>query len=222
MSREPIDGVQVLLRVARESLECASDIEAIPEDATLATDLREIVGGSSAALSDLYDSTVARLYSLARAVLHCPQDAEEVVCDVFLFVWRNGHRYDAGRGTVMGWLTMMTRSRSIDRLRQRRSTVSLDDEQAPLSAGWLPVDPECLEKYLDQFEANSDIFRVLALLSPVRRRLIALAFFDGLCHKEIAMATGLPLGSVKSHIRRTLKSMRTMLEIAPNFNAAPG
>lgn len=185
------------------------------EEAALAAGIGQIVGGNAAALSTLYESTVARLYSLARSVLCCPLDSEEVVCDVYLFVWRNAHRYDAGRGSVMGWLAIITRSRSIDRLRQRRTAVSLDDDQASLSARYLGVDTNSPDEHLDQFQANSRVLQVLALQSAVRRRVIALAFFDDLCHEEIADATGLPLGSVKSHIRRTLKIMRTNLETSP-------
>jgi len=212
MTIERMEGVSMDLRAGREGANCASSVRETSEEAALATGLRQIVGGNAAALSTLYDSTVARLYSLARSVLRCPLDSEEVVCDVYLFVWRNAHRYDAGRGGVMGWLAIITRSRSIDRLRQRRRAVSLDEDQASLVARYLGVDTHSPEEYLEQFQANSRVLQVLALQTAVRRRLIALAFFDGLCHEEIANATGIPLGSVKSHIRRTLKIMRMNLE----------
>jgi len=202
-------------RVDGEASALSPAICAAADEATLATQIQEIADGEVSALSALYDATVARLYSLARSVLRCPHDAQEVVGDVFVFVWRNAQRYDPERGSVMGWLCIITRSRSVDRLRKRRTSQSPDEAQASGGAGLAGVDLETPEDCLRQFEANSRVSRALALQSPVRRSLIALAFFDGLCHEEIARTTGLPLGSVKSHIRRSLKSMRTMLEIDP-------
>ncbi len=201
-------------RVDGEASALSPTICAAAEEAALATQIHKIADGEVTALSALYDATVARLYSLARSVLRCPHDAQEVVGDVFVFVWRNAQRYDPERGSVMGWLCIITRSRSVDRLRKRRASQSPDEAQASRGAGLAGV-VETPEDCLRQFEANSRVSRALALQSPVRRSLIALAFFDGLCHEEIARTTGLPLGSVKSHIRRSLKSMRTMLEIGP-------
>jgi len=200
-------------RVDGEDSGCSQASRAAAEEASLATEILQIAAGDASALSALYDATVARLYSLARSVLRCPHDAQEVVGDVFVFVWANAQRYDPGRGSVMGWLCIITRSRSVDRLRKRRASQSPDESKASGGAGLPGVDLETPEDCLRQFEADSRVSRALALQSPVRRSLIALAFFDGLCHEEIARATGLPLGSVKSHIRRSLKSMRTMLEI---------
>ena len=173
-----------------------------------------IVDGDAEALSALYDATVARVHSLALSILRCPQDTEEVVCDVYLFVWHNEVRYDPGRASVMGWLAILTRSRSIDRLRKRRGTVSLDDEHP--SALQFPsiTDSESPEAALRRLEEGRMVSGVLRQQAVVGRRLITLAFFHGLCHEEIAAQTGLPLGSVKSHIRRTLRRMRTSLEKA--------
>lgn len=190
-------------------------VKASVDDAALAIEVRRIVGGDASALSALYDSTVARLYSLAGSVLRCRLDAEEVVGDVFVFVWRNAQRYDSERGGVMAWLSIITRSRSIDRLRKRRASPSWDGAHRSQWAGFPAIDLETTDDCLRQFEADSRVSRALASQSPVRRTLIALAFFDGLCHEEIARATGLPLGSVKSHIRRSLKSMRTKLDVGP-------
>ena len=136
----------------------------------------------------------------------------KIVCDVFVYVWQNSHLYDAGRGTVMGSLSVITRHRAIDRIRQRRHTVSLDDDSAHAFSRNLTANTESPDQFLARFEETGLVYRALALQSPLKRRLIELAFLGGLCHEEIAASTGLPLGTVKSHIRRTLKSMRTTLE----------
>jgi RNA polymerase sigma-70 factor (ECF subfamily) len=73
-----------------------------------------------AALGELYDATVAKLFGLARAILRNPADAEEVVCDTYTQVWQTARLYDASRGSIMGWLVTICRSRALDLLRQRR------------------------------------------------------------------------------------------------------
>ncbi len=187
-----------------------------PEDAALEAAVIAIGSGNRAALAVLYDATALRIYGIARSALHCPWDAEEIVGDVFMYVWQNAHRYDAGRGAVMGWLTMITRNRSIDRFRLRRSMVSIDDETTYAESRTLTANTESPDQFLARFEETALVYRVLALQSPLRRRLIELAFLRGLCHEDIAMTTGLPLGTVKSHIRRTLIRMRTTLQMATN------
>jgi RNA polymerase sigma-70 factor (ECF subfamily) len=211
--RERIKVLPSVLQVEVETGVCARAARAASEEAALVVEILRIAGGNAPALSALYGSTVARLYSLARSVLRCPDDAEEVICDVFLFVWHNARRYDPQRGSVMGWLLIIVRSRSIDRLRKRQTSVSAHDGMVSSRERSSALAAETPEEILRHFETNSRVTGALALQSPVRRSLIILAFFEGLCHEEIAEATGLPLGTVKSHIRRTLKSMRKTLDI---------
>lgn len=169
--------------------------------------LREMAAGNEAALSALYGHTVSQVIGITRAVLWRREDAEEVVCDVYTRAWQRAKTYDASRGSVMAWLAVMTRNLAIDRLRQRRDTVSLDVVPAPLryvasaAAGTGP------EQIVAQFQAGHAVHRALQSLSPQRRQLVDLAFFQGMTHQEIADAVGLPLGTVKSHIRRALVAL---------------
>ena len=218
---ERIKVLPSVLQVDGANAACTRADRADSEEAALVIEILRIAGGNAPALSALYGSTVARLYSLARSVLRCSDDAEEVICDVFLFVWYNARRYDPQRGSVMGWLLIIVRSRSIDLLRKRQTSLSAQDGMVSSCEGSSAVTAETPEECLRRFEANSRVSRALASQSPVRRSLITLAFFNGLCHEEIAEATGLPLGSVKSHLRRTLKSMRTTLEIDSARTAVP-
>jgi RNA polymerase sigma factor (sigma-70 family) len=206
---------------SRRDLSAVSVSRARKDDAALVGIVLEIALGNSDALTALYESTVSHLYAIARCVLRCPRDTEEIVGDVFVYVWQNSHRYDTSRGAVMGWLSVMTRNRAIDRIRQRRNNLSLDDQSAgPLSRS-LPIDSDSPEQCLARREDANLVYRALALQTPLRRRLIELAFLGGLCYEEVAVTTGLPLGTVKSHIRRTLKSMRAALEVAPHNARAP-
>jgi RNA polymerase sigma-70 factor (ECF subfamily) len=167
-------------------------------------------GGQARALEELYDATVGKLYALASAILRNAQDAEEVVCETYAYAWSNAARFDANRASALGWLSMLCRSRALDRLRQRRATARrLDvvalDEIADARADQ-PFD------ILDLMEQSSSVYAALLQLTPERRHLVSLAFLKGLSHQEIAHATQLPLGTVKSHVRRALVQLREALE----------
>jgi RNA polymerase sigma factor (sigma-70 family) len=164
--------------------------------------------GDQAALSSVYQQTVARVFAIARSVLGSREDAEEVVCDVYAHAWRHAISYDASRGSVMAWLAVMARNRALDRLRQRRDAVSLDDERHAALTASLVSDGLGPEQLLSQTQAGSAVHRALQTLTPQRRRLLDLAFFQGLSHQEIADASGMRLGTVKSHLRRALAALQ--------------
>ena len=180
-----------------------------------AGDLASLVGriaaGDKAALSMLYESTVAQVVAMARAVLRSKEDAEEIVCDVYVHVWQRAADFDANRGNVMAWLLIMAKNRAIDRIRRRRNTVSLDDEREAGLASTLVSAELKPDEILSQFQSGSAVHRALAALTPLRRRLLGLAFFRGLSHQEIAESLDMPLGTVKSHVRRALTTLQTAL-----------
>lgn len=163
-----------------------------------------------AALGELYDVTVAKLFGLARTILRNPADAEEVVCDTYTQVWQTAARYDSSRGSIMGWLVTICRSRALDLLRQRRVRERTAHVESELHSQSL-----CTESgpddMLDTLQQNSAVYRALATLPAVRRRAVALAFFQGLSHEEIARLMNLPVGTVKSHIRRALAALQAEL-----------
>lgn len=172
--------------------------------------LDRIAAGEQTALAELYDLTVARLFRLATLIVRNRQDAEEVVCDTFTQVWRSAGEYDPSRGTALAWLLMICRSRAVDRRRRNRSGL-------PVSSCGGAVDTEasqelCCDEALQALEQDSAICRAISRLPPLQWRLISLAFFQGLTHDEIARDTSLPVGTVKSHIRRALAAMRAELQ----------
>lgn len=186
-----------------------------PESASirdLASFVEGMRSGSERALEELYDSTVGKLYALASAILRSVEDAEEVVCETYAYAWANASRYDAGRGNVLGWLLMLCRSRALDRLRQRRAsraTVGVTElEGTPAASADQPDDILCL------MQQHSAVYAALSKLAPERRQLVSLAFLQGLSHQQIAQVTGLPLGTIKSHVRRALVQLREAMEDA--------
>jgi RNA polymerase sigma-70 factor (ECF subfamily) len=170
--------------------------------------LQAMARGNQAALSGVYQQTVAQVHAIAMRLLRSKEDAEEVVCDVYVHAWQHARTYDSQRGTVMGWLAVMTRSRAVDRLRQRRDAVSLDDDRQESLAASLVGEALGPEQVLAQFQSGTAVHRALRSLSEQRRYLLGLAFFQGLSHQEIADATRIPLGTVKSHLRRALAALQ--------------
>ncbi len=165
--------------------------------------------GDQSALEALYDATCSRLYALAMAILNNREDAEEVVCDAYAQAWREAARYDAARAAPLGWLTVLCRSRALDRLRQRRQhpfIVQIEEADSVADPSATPDD------LLSKLEHGSRVHAALANLPPERRELVALAFLRGLSHQEIADLKKLPLGTVKSHVRRSLVQLREALD----------
>lgn len=178
-------------------------------DAQIAAWIDRVVDRDERALAALYDATLSRVYGLVLRVVRKPAVADEVVEDTYFQVWRQAARFDPARGRALPWLLGMARSRAIDALRReaRFQHDSLDLETAPeIEGAALPVD-----ELLDAARGHADLHQALLLLNAQPRQLVALAFFRGLSHEEIASHTALPLGTVKSQIRRALGTLRQVL-----------
>jgi RNA polymerase sigma factor (sigma-70 family) len=185
------------------------------EDADLLKCVDGVAGGDEAALAKLYDATVSRVYGVALRIVRQPESAEEVVTDVYMQVWKDAARYDASRGRVIAWLLIIARSRSLDFLRRADEAFSHPEPLTLVSEaednGSGP--PDLLAATRD----SSALQQALQVLTPIQRQLLSLAFFKGLSHSEIVEHAGIPLGSVKTHIRRALAELRKTLEIDPAF-----
>lgn len=172
--------------------------------------LARMANGDEPALADFYERTVAKAYGLAVRIVGVAAQAEEVVADTYHQAWREARRYDAARGAPMAWLLMMCRSRALDALRARDPAMLHEDpaslvEEALQPRGGDPVD------LLAACEERATLHGALAQLSPPQRQMVALAFFRGMTHEEIAAHAALPLGTVKSQIRRALDVLRRAL-----------
>jgi RNA polymerase sigma-70 factor (ECF subfamily) len=185
-----------------------ADISA--DDARLAGWIAAIVGHDERALAALYDATCHRVHGLALRIVQRQALAEEVVEDTFWQVWRQAARFDATRGRPLTWLLAMARSRAIDALRRdqrfRHEELPEDDLADAGSAAPPPQD------LLDATRGQAALHAALLKIEPRSRQLVALAFFRGWTHEEIAEQQGLPLGTVKSLIRRALIALRHHLE----------
>lgn len=165
-----------------------------------------VVRQDQLALAKLYDAMAGRVYGLALRITRQVQTAEEVTEDVFWQVWRNAPRFDAARGGAMAWILTMARSRALDALRRTDRAVALNEQHFAALPG--DADPQDL---LAAVQREHRLHVALRNLDPLPRQLLALAFFRGFSHEEIASQMSLPLGTVKSHIRRALLRMRPLL-----------
>jgi RNA polymerase sigma factor (sigma-70 family) len=168
-----------------------------------------IVNGEEAGLRELYDASVGRIYGLALRITGRAAEAEEVTSDVYVQIWRDAARYAPDRARVLTWMLTICRSRAIDFLRRRDLTEALpEDDELAAAHSAVGNDPQDL---LSAVQSNGALHAALAELAPLQRQLLALAFFRGLTHDEIAQHCDMPLGSVKTHIRKALGILRARL-----------
>lgn len=175
--------------------------------------IRAIAGGSPDALARLYDRHAATVFALARRIVSRQEDAEEVVQDVFAQVWRQAARYCDARASVAGWLVMLARTRSIDRLRARQARPDEDRGVEPAPGLPLPSSDPDPETVAVSAENARQVRAACAALPEAQRSLLELAYYEGLSHAEIAERTGVPLGTVKTRIRTAMETLRQKMDV---------
>ncbi len=169
--------------------------------------------GNDAALENLYDQTIGKVYGLALAITKSHEDADEVACDVYTQVWVKARDFSETRGCGMAWLMIICRSRSLDKLRsnQARAAISYLDSSKQAEPETELMDPEVT---LSRFQQSAGVTRALGALSSIQKQAVMLAFFRGSSHGDVAATLGLPLGTVKSHLRRALQSLHNTLNLS--------
>lgn len=164
------------------------------------------------AFSRLYDLQSPLLFGLACRILARRDEAEEVLQEIMLKVWREASRYDPARGSARAWLVMMTRSRCLDRLR-RRSTAMRRESPAGESLDYTPDDSLMAVEEMSRAEERVAVRQALDSLPEAQRSALEAAFFEGLTHAEISAQTGEPLGTVKTRIRLGMMKLAETLKV---------
>ncbi len=196
--------------------EGTSELHYSPKAKELSGNDRVLIGligqaakGDEAALGILYDKTGSQVYGLAFRMLNDSTMAEEVTMDVYMQVWKQAEKFDQSRGNPIVWLTVLTRSRAIDRFRvgkkdreSREPLEEISDERDEKH------DPEQSSFYLEQ---GRIVRKALNSLPTEQRDIIELVYFEGLSQSEIAHHIGEPLGTVKTRIRLGMVKLRNLL-----------
>jgi len=161
------------------------------------------------ALAALYDESSSLVYSIALRVLQNPDDAAEVVVDVYRQIWESAGRFDEGRGSAAAWIVTLARSRAMDRRRAQttRMRVEVHVGELPVVVSQAPS-PEGL---LVSGETGRKLTLGLAALPVEQRQAIELAYYSGLSHAEIASQLGEPLGTIKTRIRLGVGKLRELM-----------
>ena len=169
----------------------------VTDDGTL---LHRVRQGDQAAMAEVFDRYGRAVYSVALRILKDTGHAEDVMQEIFFQVWRNSDSFVQGRGSLGAWLVVVARNRSIDLLRRRKPTDSVDD--VVLASRFN------LASEAEHHALVEKVQVVLKGLPAEQQRSMELAFFEGMSHSEIAEKTGEPLGTVKTRIRLALITLR--------------
>ncbi|HEV8237960.1 MAG TPA: sigma-70 family RNA polymerase sigma factor [Thermoanaerobaculia bacterium] len=183
----------------------AAEVPSSHSDARL---LDAIAQGDSDALALLFDRHGAAVLGVLTRMLGRAGEADEVLQEVFLWLWKHPRRYDPSRSSLRGWLLVLARSRALDVLRADRSRRVREEgveRERPTIHEPLPL------RDLEQREAERRLQRALGMLPDEQRRCIELAFFTGLSHSQIAARLQQPLGTVKSRIQLGMAKLRVAL-----------
>jgi RNA polymerase sigma-70 factor (ECF subfamily) len=174
-------------------------------DALLAGRIRS---GDTAALGELYDRHAAMALATALRVVRDRQEAEDVVHDAFVAVWRKIDRFDTERGSLRAWLMTVVRNRAIDRVRARRNAMDVEeaDELSLLRTGPNPTWEATLSR-----TSAADLQLAMATLPTEQRRAIELAYFEGYTYREVADLTQVPAGTANGRLRLALLKLREAL-----------
>ena len=185
------------------------DSAAASRRTALSDALKRAAQGEKAALETIYGATSAKLFGICLRILNDRQEAEDVLQEVYLSVWRKAGGFDPARASPITWLATLARNRSIDRLRALRRTTGTEPVDAALDI----ADPA--PGAFAALESREDAARLADCMGELEERtagVIRSAFFGGLTYSELAERSSVPLGTMKSWIRRGLMKLKECLQ----------
>ncbi|MDN3646138.1 sigma-70 family RNA polymerase sigma factor [Pontixanthobacter aestiaquae] len=172
--------------------------------------MKRLADGDRSALEFIYQATSAKLFGICLRILGERNEAEDALQDVYINLWRSADRYDPDRASPISWLAILARNRAIDRLRTgkvQRGAVPVDEameitDNAPLADAMLETE-----------QRDAKIHHCLGELEQRQQDAIRTAFFNGATYAQLAEARDVPLGTMKSWVRRGLAKLKRCLEI---------
>lgn len=174
----------------------------------LAELLSRIASGDRGALRLLYQATSSKLFGVCLRILSNRDESEDVLQEVYLTIWRRADRFEAGRASVMTWISTIARNRAIDRLRARGPLAYADQiDDMEIEDGSTGADV-----LLEAAQSGEALGKCLAELDDRTEKVIRTAFFEGVTYEALAHRMDTPLGTVKSWVRRGLLKLKGCLE----------
>lgn len=170
--------------------------------------LQRVADGDAAAVGEAHDAWGGLVWSIARRMLGTTQDAEDAVQEAFIELWRHAGRFDESRGTEAQFVATIARRRIIDRTRRNRARPTMESLPETLTSD----DEGAVESRAERADESDRAQAALARLGADQQQVIRLAVLEGRTHTEVAAAMEMPLGTVKTHVRRGLIRMRKLLE----------
>lgn len=173
--------------------------------------LKKIAGGDRKAFALLYAATSAHLFAVLVRVLQRRDWAEEALQDCYVRIWQKAGSYEPGKSAPITWLLSIARNRALDLLRMRRPEVELprtEDGEQELEASVMADEHEDPEARAQERQEIEQLRQCLQTMPPEHRRALMLAYYEGYTHEELAVILNIPLGTVKSWIRRGLARLR--------------
>jgi RNA polymerase sigma-70 factor (ECF subfamily) len=183
--------------ISSDPLAPVAGAPATPTDEAL---LQRVRSMDQSAMAEIFDRYGSLVYSIAFRVLRDSESAEDVMQEIFLRLWEKPQMFTAGRGSLPAWLAVVGRNRAVDMLRRRKPSDPVDEVTL--------AEPKDFASETERHIVLQKIRARLDTLPQDHQHYLELAFFDGLSHSEIAVQTGVPLGTVKTRIRSALTSLR--------------
>jgi RNA polymerase sigma-70 factor (ECF subfamily) len=164
--------------------------------------------GDQSAFSQLYQQTSSLLYAIAFRILKRNEHAEEALQEAYVKIWHNASEYNSEKGAVLTWMGSIVRYRCLDMLRKAKPVESIDEHLEYMILE--DDDPGPLEQALQQGDAQA-LLECIDELKEKQRRSILMAFYEGLTHEQLSRSLSVPLGTIKSWIRRSLEKIKECL-----------
>jgi RNA polymerase sigma-70 factor (ECF subfamily) len=191
----------------KRAMDRPAELQAASGGSALAALLGAVAHGDRQAFSSLYGRTSAKLYGICLRLLGSEAEAQDVLQDVYVAVWQRAAAFDSSRASAITWLSVLARNRSIDRLRRRPIGTDAID-----AADEVEDDSPSAFDLVEKAEDSARLSHCLDELEERARSMIRAAFLDGATYPELAAREGVPLGTMKSWIRRGLLRLRGCLE----------
>ena len=174
--------------------------------------IQQIGAGDQKAFGLLYDRYKTLVFSLAVKIAGNHETAEDITLDVFTQIWEKAERYHSEKGSVKGWIASLARYRSIDTLRRRKVRSDINRPQwSDVQLEKIPSNDNTGEA-LELAETRKKVSNAIAILPEDQQEVLAMAYFEGYTHRQIAEALNEPLGTIKTRIRLGLQKLRQMFK----------